>query len=169
MKLLKKILKVGLAILSIAIVCLYLLFVYFSSPPSDEDIRKKFASTPYTPQIKRESFKDFTYRVLSSQQKEDRPTLLFIHGTIGSCSDFEVYMKDEDLVRKFNMIAYDRIGYNYQDKYPVQESIAFERDLLDNLIDKISSKNIILVGYSYGGPIALATRKKVKNSGRITL
>ena len=72
-------------------------------------------------------------------------------------------MKDEELVGKFNMIAYDRIGYNYQDKYPVQESIAFERDLLDNLIDKISSKNIILVGYSYGGPIALATRKKVKN------
>ena len=53
MKLLKKILKVGLAILSIAIVCLYLLFVYFSSPPSDEDIREKFASTPFTTQIKK--------------------------------------------------------------------------------------------------------------------
>jgi pimeloyl-ACP methyl ester carboxylesterase len=71
-------------------------------------------------------------------------------------------MTDSDLLERFNMLAYDRVGYNYKDTQPVQESIALERDLLMDLIKDIPSEKTILAGYSYGGPIALAVSKKVK-------
>lgn len=155
----------------IRIVCLTLFFVFalvwfaFSSltaPVADEELLTPFENTSVKPVIGYKTYKGYTYRTLTLQHKDSLPTLVFVHGTVGSCVDFEKYMMDEGLLEKFNMLAYDRIGYNYKDKNHVKESIAFERDLLDDLTKEIPNNNIVYVGYSYGGPIALATKKKVK-------
>lgn len=63
---------------------------------------------------------------------------------------------------KANTIIYDRIGYSYEDEHEVQESIAFEVEMLEDMIKDLNSEKTILVGYSYGGPIALASKKKYK-------
>ncbi|MGG8495541.1 alpha/beta fold hydrolase [Tenacibaculum sp. TC6] len=162
MRRIKKILKITGFALLILFIGVYVLFVSFSSPSSDARIVKKFASAPLQPEIKYKYFQNFKYRTLSICHNHKLPTLIFIHGSIGSSADFIKYMTDASLLTKYNMIAYDRIGYNYKDTHHVQESIAFERDLLDDLISKTSRSNSILVGYSYGGPIALATQKTVK-------
>ncbi|WP_417784735.1 alpha/beta fold hydrolase [Tenacibaculum sp.] len=162
MKLLKKILKfVGIAFFVLFLV-LYYLFWNFSAPKSDIKVLEKFSASLITPLLTYENFKGFKYRKLSIIKDTTLPTLVFVHGTIGSSTDFAKYMKDSALLNKANMISYDRIGYNYQDKNPVQESIAFERDMLKNIVKDIKPNKTILVGYSYGGPIALAIQEKVR-------
>ncbi|AZJ31218.1 Pimeloyl-ACP methyl ester carboxylesterase [Tenacibaculum mesophilum] len=162
MKLLKKILKtVGIALFVLFLV-LYYLFWNFSAPKSDIKVLEKFSGSSAIPVLTYENFKGFEYRKLSIIKDTTLPTLVFVHGTIGSSTDFVKYMKDSALLNKANMISYDRIGYNYQDKNPVQESIAFERDMLKNILHNINPDKTILVGYSYGGPIALAIQEKVR-------
>ncbi len=154
-----KIVGVTLLVLSLG---LYGAFYYFSSPKSDKKIRKLFKKTKVVPIISYEEFRGFRYRKLSIQKNTILPTLVFVHGTIGSSTDFIAYMKDSLLRSKANMISYDRVGYNYKDKNAVQESIAFEADLLEDLIQDLDTKKTVLVGYSYGGPIALATKNNYK-------
>ncbi|MFY7671492.1 alpha/beta fold hydrolase [Tenacibaculum sp. MEBiC06402] len=158
----KKILRIILTTLFILIIGLYIVFALFTTPKSDQKILEAYEDSAIKPVLTREKFKDFSYRKITIQKDTLMPTLVFVHGTIGSLNDFSRYMADSLLQNKFNMISYDRIGYNYKDKNPVQESIAFERDMLLDIIKQLNNQKVILVGYSYGGPIALSVKKKVK-------
>ncbi|TDQ27934.1 alpha/beta fold hydrolase [Tenacibaculum caenipelagi] len=162
MKLLKKILKITGIFLFIILLVLYYLFSNFTAPKSDKEILKKFENSSITLVITYENFRGFEYRKLTIKKDTTLPTIVFVHGTIGSSTDFSKYMKDSLLLSKANMISYDRIGYNYQDKNSVQESIAFERDMLQSILQKLTPNKTILVGYSYGGPITLAIQQKVR-------
>lgn len=162
MKLLKKILKIIGIALFVLFLILYYLFWNFSVPKSDTKVLEKFSGSSVTPVLTNENFKGFEYRKLSILKDTTLPTLVFVHGTIGSSTDFVRYMKDSLLLNKANIISYDRVGYNYQDKSPVQESIAFERDMLKNILQDTNPNKTILVGYSYGGPIVLALHQKVR-------
>ncbi|CAM1360255.1 Pimeloyl-ACP methyl ester carboxylesterase [Tenacibaculum sediminilitoris] len=162
MKLLKKTLQfIGITLFVIFLI-LYYLFWSFSAPKSDSKVLEKFVDSSVLPILIHKNFKGFEYRKLSIVKDTTLPTLVFVHGTIGSSTDFIEYMKDSILLSKANMISYDRVGYNYQDKNTVQESIAFERDMLSSILQDINTDKIILVGYSYGGPIALAIQQKVR-------
>ncbi|SEB83716.1 Pimeloyl-ACP methyl ester carboxylesterase [Tenacibaculum sp. MAR_2009_124] len=163
MKTIKKVFKISGIVLLLLIVGVYVLFVSMTAPKSDEKVIQRFNEAPIKPILAYKTYKNFSYRVLSVISDRNLPTIIFVHGTIGSCLDFSRYMMDEDLIKNYNMISYDRIGYNYNDQNSVQESIAFERDLLDDLIAQTASNSIILTGYSYGGPIALASHKKITN------
>lgn len=160
MKVFRKILKFTTILFLLTLIIVYYLFSSFTSPKSDEVIIEKFSKT-VRPIITQENFNGFKYRKLTIKKDTTLPTLVFVHGTIGSSTDFIEYMKDSLLLSKVNMISYDRIGYNFKDKNPVQESIAFERDMLTDITKSLDPKKTILVGYSYGGPIALATKQKV--------
>ena len=67
----------------------------------------------------------------------------------------------EELRSKINFISYDRVGYGANDTGKVQASIAFERDLLKDLVKDIPKDKLVFIGYSYGGPIALALNEKI--------
>ena len=162
MRFLKKFFKIFGIISLLLFIGLYVMFYVFTKPKTDKKVLEKFKKSSIKPIISYKKYKDFEYRQLSVGKDSTKLTIVFVHGTIGSCLDFKEYMKDSLLLLKANMISYDRIGYNYKDKNDVQESIAFERDLLLDLTKKIDKKNTILVGYSYGGPIVLAVKEKVK-------
>ena len=157
MKILKKILKYVIILLSLAFVVLYIIFYRFSTPKSDSKIIASFTEKNYTPKIHYLDFDNRSIRVLMSKEKIDPslPTLLFIHGSIGSSMDFERYLTDDDLNKKANLISYDRIGYGQHQKGAVLNSIAKETDLVHTIIQEFNLKNVILLGYSFGGPIAL--------------
>jgi pimeloyl-ACP methyl ester carboxylesterase len=164
MKRFKKILKIISAVLVVLLITIYILFLNFSSPKSDKDIHKLFNEVGVEVFIKKKVFKNFKYRTVSLQKAIDtnKTNLVFVHGAIGSAIDFKEYMADSLMKSKFNMISYDRIGYNYDDTTLVQKSLTFEVDLLKDFIQNLNPKKTILVGYSYGGPIALAIKKKYK-------
>jgi len=161
MRLFKKILKITFSIILLIFIGLYIVFYQFTKPKSDETVMEELTTELVKPTLTKERFKSFEYRQVTIQKDTSLPTLIFVHGTIGSAIDFKSYLTDSVLLQKANMIAYDRIGYNYMDEHNVQESIAFEAAMLDSIIG--NRTNVILVGYSYGGPIALATKKKVKD------
>jgi len=161
---LKQVLKV-IGILFITLVVIVLVQFYrFSTPKTDVAISKDFQKNNVPIFIKKRKFKSFEYRVLTTKKVIDTllPTIVFIHGSIGSAMDFKKYMLDSVLRKEANLISYDRVGYGIYQTGNVQESIAFERDLLENLIKNLNTNKTILVGYSYGGPIALASKKNYK-------
>lgn len=162
MTFLKKIFKILLISLGIIFIILYGLFWYYTAPKSDAEILKPYANSKLKPSITKENFKGFSYRKVSIIKDTTLPNLVFVHGTIGSSNDFNRYFTDSLLQQKFNLITYDRIGYNYNDKNDVRESIAFEKEILKNVIKNLNPKKTIIVGYSYGGPIALALKEKVQ-------
>ena len=114
------------------------------------------------PELSMGTFEGMPYRILSVQKDTALPNLVFVHGSPGEAMNFGRYLKDSTLQTKANMLAYDRIGYNYEDEYSVQESIAFEVRMLEDLIKNLDPQRTILVGYSYGGPIALGSKKHYK-------
>lgn len=133
-----------------------------TAPKSDAKVLAQFEELGVTPQITHEKFKNFEYRKVAIVKDTSLPTIVFVHGTIGSVLDFKEYMTDSLLMTKANTIVYDRIGYNYNEQNDVQESIAFEVEMLEDLMKDMNPEKTILVGYSYGGPIALASKKKYK-------
>jgi pimeloyl-ACP methyl ester carboxylesterase len=161
---LKQVLKV-IGILLLAVISFILIQFYrFSIPKTDVAVFKEFRKNNISVFIEKKEFKSFDYRVLTTQKVIDtvKSTIVFIHGSIGSALDFKKYMLDSILRKKANLISYDRIGYGKYQTGEVQESIAFEKDMLEDLTKNLNPKNTILVGYSYGGPIALASKKKYK-------
>jgi pimeloyl-ACP methyl ester carboxylesterase len=156
MKTFKKFLKILMTTLLFLFTGLYIAFFVFTSPKSDAKVLSEFEDFKTKPILSHEKFNDFEFRKLTIHNGASLPTLVFVHGTIGACIDFIAYMKDSTLSKKANFISYDRVGYSYNDESNVQESIAFERDMLQNITKNLDHKNTILVGYSYGGPIALA-------------
>jgi len=157
----KKILKIGTALLGIVLIVLIVLFYRFSNPKSTEKIKKEFAKYNCEVFIKKASYKNFNYRVIAMQKSIDTtlPTVVFIHGSIGAALDFKKYLSDKSLLQKANLMAYDRVGYGIYQTGRVQESIHFEVEILEDLLKNLNHKKVILVGYSYGGPIALASVK----------
>ncbi len=162
MKKLKKFLKISLLVLSTLILILYILFSWFTAPKSDDEVLKSFQGKKIDVKLIHTKFKDFKYRKIEVVKDSSLPTIVFVHGTIGSVMDFQSYFSDSLLSKRANMIAYDRIGYNYKDENSVQESIAFESEMLQHVIKDVPSKQLILVGYSYGGPIVLASKINTK-------
>ncbi|SNR16900.1 alpha/beta fold hydrolase [Tenacibaculum jejuense] len=159
---LKKVLKIVGVIIILIVVGLYFAFRIFTAPKPDAKILEAYENSLVKPVLTSETYNGFNYRKLSLIVNDSLPTMVFVHGTIGSINDFSKYISDRDLQTKCNMIAYDRIGYNYNDENHVQESINFERNMLKDVISNLPSEKTILVGYSYGGPIALAVKEKVK-------
>lgn len=164
LKFLKKTVKViGFIFLGLLIVFLILIHIFFK-PKLDDDIRESFQESNLNVQINYENFRDKSFRVISTRKHIDTtlPNLVFVHGSPGSAMDFKRYLLDEDLNNKANLIAYDRVGYNPLSVGDIQ-SIAFEAALLNSLTSKLDVEKTILVGYSYGGPVALASKNNYKN------
>lgn len=158
----KKIIKIIFWVVFVLAICLYVFFVKITAPKSDISILKAYEGSLIQPVLTEEKFKQFKYRKITIQSDTLLPTIVFVHGTVGSINDFSKYLSDSILQKKANMIAYDRIGYNYKDNNPTQESIVLERLHLESVIEDIPAHKVVLFGYSYGGPIVLSIQKKVR-------
>jgi len=159
----RKLFKFSFYVILVLFITMVILFYRFSAPKSDEKIVKTFQKEQLEVFLNYEHFQEFEYRVLRFQKEIDtlKPTVVFVHGATGSCMDFKSYILDEELRSKVNFISYDRVGYGANDTGNVQASIAFERDLLKDLVKDIPKDKLVFIGYSYGGPIALALNEKI--------
>ena len=158
-----KVLKIITSILFGLLIVILILINIFFKPKSDENIRKVFKETNITLQLETRKFNDISFRVISTRKEIDTtlPNIVFVHGSPGSAMDFEHYLLDEKLNLKANLIAFDRVGYGVSNIGDIR-SIVFETELLNSLTSSLNVSKTILVGYSYGGPIALASKKKYK-------
>ncbi len=136
----------------------------FLKPASDEKVKTELSEGYGQPHISINTYKDFEYRSIAMQKERDtmKPVLVLVHGSPGSSLDYKRYLNDSLLNEKFNLITYDRIGYGKGNLGEIQGTLAFELEVLHDLIKDIPVEQIILAGYSYGGPVILASEKKYK-------
>jgi len=86
-------------------------------------------------------------------QQGNGPDVLLLHGSIGNLEDFETVMPA--LAKQFRVTSIDRIGHGYSEMAPVKANIASNAAYTKKLIRVLGLKNVIVVGHSYGGSIAL--------------
>jgi pimeloyl-ACP methyl ester carboxylesterase len=94
--------------------------------------------------------------------REDRLTLVFVHGVAGSSSAYEPYEKM--FSDNYNILTYDLRGHGNSKKYPSYEDYEIKNYVqdLEDLINNLNIKNLILVSHSFGGIVALEYTKTYK-------
>lgn len=158
-RLIRKIFKIiGWTLLGVFVIAIYLIYS-FTSPSSEAEIIEKFEDELRKPIISYSLFKGHNVRVVGMQKEMDSllPTLFFVHGSPGSSMDFKRYLKDTTLNSLANIISYDRIGYGPERTGEVLNTLQEEVDLLHQLLDGMDVSKVVLVGYSYGGTVVMAS------------
>lgn len=118
----------------------------------DRDSLPLFSQRPLLQSI---SYKGVQLRYATCP-KAEAPLLFFIHGAPGSWRAYASYLRDTTLRKDFYMISVDRPGYGGSSSERVFASVAQQSELLSELLRPFAKKRpIILVGHSYGGPVAL--------------
>lgn len=164
MYLLKKVFKVIFIVALIIFIGLLIAAHQFLKPISDVKIIEKLTESYTQPKVWYNNLSGFEYRVVATQKEIDitLPILVFVHGSPGSAMDFKRYLKDSLLNTKANLLAYDRVGYGPKNHGKTQANLQFEVAVLHDLIKEYPTDKIVLVGYSYGGPVVLASNKNYK-------
>jgi len=122
---------------------------------SDKKTRKYFEEAGVTSTITymKTSLIDDDVRIISTGDSSTQ-TVLFVHGAPGSGDAFYSYLKRPELLEKANLITYDRPGYGYSGFGDAMISIEAQARVVAAIIEEHKLQNVILVGHSYGGPIA---------------
>ena len=95
---------------------------------------------------------------------ENKPTLVFVHGSPGSWDAYKKYLVDTLLLKKYRMIAIDRPGFGYSD-FGNAENLKTQSQLIAAFLNKVDNQlPIVLVGHSMGGPVIvkMATEQNKK-------
>lgn len=95
---------------------------------------------------------DFCY---SLSGKSDKPIILFLHGFMGNCHEFDEAIKL--LSDDFDFLTIDLPGHGKTQVFGGDEcyTMANTAQALINLLDKLKIARCFLVGYSMGGRLAL--------------
>ncbi len=88
----------------------------------------------------------------SGLEKDEAPTVIFVHGSPGSAAGWKEYLADGELGKEFRLVAYDRPGYGASG-LPWRD-LADQISALDAVIDSQKGP-VTLVGHSMGGAIIL--------------
>lgn len=95
---------------------------------------------------------------------EDRPTIVFLHDSLGSVQLWRDFPARLSETAQCNILAYDRLGYGKSFPMLTHERpvhyMELEADLLNDLLTKMDLDKVILFGHSDGGTMALITAAK---------
>ena len=124
---------------------------------SDEEISQKFNDLDIVTNISyfRVDSLDVDIRVQSvpSEGKETF-NLVFLHGSPSSLSAWDGYLVNDSLRQVATMHAIDRPGYGYSNFGDEITSIDTQSQIISAVIDDKQLENVIVIGSSYGGPVA---------------
>lgn len=99
------------------------------------------------------SLTDYKVRVISAGNHSEK-AVVFIHGAPGGADAFYSYLKDSTLLQNAKLITYDRPGYGYSGFGKAMTTVKEHAFIVKDIIDQYKLNNVIVVGHSYGGPIA---------------
>ncbi len=122
---------------------------------SDKQVYSRFIKNGHKPEINyfNQGKKSIRFDTAKSYN-EKLPTVIFLHGSPGSSQDFYDYLLDTTLLTKANLIVLDRLGYGYSDFGKAEPSIEKQATVVNSFIEINRIEDIIVVGWSFGGPIA---------------
>jgi pimeloyl-ACP methyl ester carboxylesterase len=79
--------------------------------------------------------------------------IVLLHGMIGSAEDWETVVPLLD--DRYRVIAVDRPGHGYSDTPHETNNVTFNARAVRGLIAALDLKDVVVVGHSYGGSVAL--------------
>ncbi len=86
--------------------------------------------------------------------EEDKPVVVFVHGSPGSLSAFIDFMADTALLKRAQLISVDRPGFGASNYGNAEPSLQKQASLLKPILEEYkANRPIILVGHSLGGPL----------------
>lgn len=86
----------------------------------------------------------------------DKPLIVFLHGSPGDWQGWADYLIDPELAQRAEMIAVDRPGFGGSGAGAVERSLVQQARDIAPLLDKAASgRRVVLVGHSFGGPLAI--------------
>lgn len=83
-----------------------------------------------------------------------KPLLLLIHGAPGAWYTWMNFTDDDSVRANFHVIAIDRLGYGKSNYGKAEKDIMAQVCSVQSVIDKFPNKQLVIVGRSYGAPIA---------------
>lgn len=119
---------------------------------NQSEIKDYFADKPQEPSLLQYNRGKHTinYAALGNQKQ---PAVIFLHGAPGSWTAFISYFSDSTLLKEAYLMAVDRPGNGRSGFGNPVISLEDQARLLKPLLEK-SSKPVVLVGHSLGGPVA---------------
>lgn len=121
---------------------------------SDKSVLKKFKKKGQIPKIYHDIYNGIPIRYIADKIFNKKlPTIIFVHGAPGSSDNYYDHLQDVDLQKKANLVTVDRLGYGYSNFGKAEVSIAKQAEMIEFIAQKYQKNKIILVGWSYGGPI----------------
>lgn len=146
--------------LFLVVLCVFSHF-FFQFITSDKETLRIFKNSGISASIKYipSSIISSKVRVMQTGNSK-KNAVLFIHGAPGSGNAFYGYLKDSSLLKNAKLITYDRPGYGYSDFGKSLPSIQKQALIIDEIIEALDLKKVIVVGHSYGGPIAALSALK---------
>ncbi len=113
---------------------------------------------------------DYKVRIVSTAEKKSDTAIFFIHGAPGAADGYYNYLKDATLLSKATLYSIDRPGYGYSRFGKSVTSIEEQTRITAEIIENLNENYVIVVGHSYGGPIAAnASLKTDKIKGVLML
>jgi pimeloyl-ACP methyl ester carboxylesterase len=99
----------------------------------------------------------------------DRPTLLFIHGSPRSWTFYKNFLKDQQLLNQYRLVAVDRPGFG-QSGFGNAEPIHKQALIIRPLIKWLNNdRPLILIGHSLGAPVAVCVAAMENVSGLVII
>jgi pimeloyl-ACP methyl ester carboxylesterase len=85
---------------------------------------------------------------------ENKPLVIFVHGSPGSLDAFLDFMADTILLKQAQLITVDRPGFGYSNFGYAEPSLQKQASYLKPIVEENKNhRPIILVGHSMGGPV----------------
>lgn len=121
---------------------------------SEGEIREHYKHKNFTPCFTTAAYNGKTIHYAQTGI-DSLPTILFIHGGPGAWYGWMEYLDDDTLRKNYNLIAVDRLGYGKSEYGKVELSTEEQAGAIKKVLEHFpKSKKVILVGRSYGAPIA---------------
>lgn len=87
--------------------------------------------------------------------EQNKPTIVFLHGSPGSWDAFKKYLKDKDLLLHYRMVSVDRPGFGYSD-YGDATNLPTQAQVITVLLERLQNRQpLYIVGHSLGGPLCV--------------
>ena len=85
-------------------------------------------------------------------QKGYGKDILLVHGTPGSIEDWNEII--DNLSENYRVTAFDRLGHGFSSANKYTYHLEDNANFIENLIEKLNIKSLLVIGHSYGGSIA---------------
>ncbi|MBT5706807.1 MAG: alpha/beta hydrolase [Verrucomicrobia bacterium] len=144
---------VGAAILSLIGLSILGGCASFYPPLSHDEIKLRFKGYPL-PLSTVVSLNERSFHYVDTGDA-NKPLVVFIHGSPGAWDAFEDFLKNRRLRDRARLISVDRPGYGRSGLGEPEKSLSTQAELISHVFKhNPSGQKAILVGHSFGGPVA---------------